>query len=75
MIKIRLTFLVAEKITADSQEGRVGCFEPRAEPLKAKAFRRGLAPFRPTPERWSRSFRHVGWQGNGKSDKLNTSNV
>ena len=76
-MKMRLTFLLAEKNTADSRDGRVGLKWPGAdhhsltlvcsalrlagqlrtlvalfpslkwrgaEPLKAKAFRKGLAP-------------------------------
>ena len=69
MIKIRLTFLVAEKITPDSQEGRVGCFGRRAEPLKAKLFVEGLRLVGQL-QNAGRAL-SVTWAGNGTERAIN----
>ena len=44
-------------------------------PLTAKAVSYMACALYTNSDRWSRSFRHVGWQRNGKSVQQNTSNV
>ena len=57
MIKMRLTFLVAEKDVADSQEGACWAFMVRRYPPDPPSI--VLANCTTTPDRWSRSCRHL----------------
>ena len=69
MIKIRLTFLVAEKITADSQKGRVGPKWPGADYRSLTLASSCLAAGMPTPIA-GRAL-SVTWAGNGTERAIN----